>query len=67
MAAFRHSYQVASTAPDEYRQLASNAFGRMRDFASVDVLAKPLREFLDTLMPADLTPAEPATDAGQKP
>lgn len=68
MEAFRSSYAMACCAPLEYRQLSANAFCRMRNFASIDVLEQPLRAFLDEVLMSEGDPTVPVSaKAGQKP
>ena len=51
MEAFQASYAVATQKPQEYRAMSQHAYTKMREFASVDVIAAPLGGFLLDLMP----------------
>ncbi|MCY1539995.1 hypothetical protein D9M68_756090 [compost metagenome] len=44
--AYKASYQVAKSTPEHYRRMSCHAFSKMQAFASVDVVAAPLDEFL---------------------
>lgn len=49
MEAFKASYAVATQQPQQYRVMSRHAFAKMREFASVEVIAAPLGEFLRSL------------------
>ena len=46
MEAFQASYVVATQQPKQYRCMSRHAFAKMQAFASVEVVAGPLGEFL---------------------
>lgn len=51
MEAFQASYAVATQQPQQYRAMSRHAFAKMREFASVEVIAAPLGQFLRGLTP----------------
>ena len=55
--AFRHSYQVALEDPARAQRMSSQAFLNMRDFASVDQVHEPLKDFLEQILTTAKHPA----------
>ena len=60
--AFERSYAQALNAPHSYRQMAANAVRRMQDFASIEVLAGPLADFIQRALASAEAPI-PGTQA----
>jgi glycosyltransferase involved in cell wall biosynthesis len=57
MKAFRHSYQVALEDPARAQRMSSQAYLNMRDFASVEQVHKPLKDFLEQVLSRAKRPA----------
>lgn len=67
MEAFQASYAVATQQPQQYRCMSRHAFAKMQAFASVEVVAEPLGEFLLGVMPPPLAVSAQSPNGSETP